>query len=191
MGRALKHHRQLREEPLVDYFIITQDNRIMDRFELVNISKSMFAGLSSEGEEPMQFFIKENSRKDYVDFTDRPVILVSDRFKEVLEIYCEQTVYFPVVLFEIKRDVQKLYWYLKPPKVDCLSEQTEFHKNGTLKRLVIKPDLAAGHRVFQIDRILENYMVIDLMVLESLLRRGYIGFRPELIEIESEAMEAL
>lgn len=170
----------------MDYFIISQDNRIIDRFEPLNINKSMFAEVSPEKDEPMQFFIKENSRKDYVDFTDRPVILVSDRFKEVLELYCESAVYSPVVLSEIKRDVQKLYWYLKPPKVDCLSEQTEFHKNGTLKRLVIKPDLAAGHRVFQIDRILENYMVIDLMALESLLRRGYIGFRPELIRIESK-----
>ena len=170
----------------MDYFLITEDNRIINRIEPMGITKAVFKEVSSEEDEPMLFHLKEKSQNDYVDFIDRPVPLVTDRCKEVLKMYSKQTIFAPVILYETKRDTQELYWYVKPPKIACLSEQTEFNKNGTVKRLVINPGQVAGHRVFQIDQVMENFIVVDLIVLESLLRRGLIGFRPELIQMESE-----
>jgi hypothetical protein len=170
----------------MDFFLVTQDNRIINRIEPIGITKDMFKEALSEDDEPMLFYLKEKSQNDYVDLIERPVFLVSDRCKKVLKMYSKQTIFAPVVLGETQQSFQEVYWYVRPPKIDCLSEQAEFNKNGTLKRLVINPGRVAGHRVFQIDQIMESFIVIDLVVLESLLRRGLVGFRPELVQMELE-----
>jgi hypothetical protein len=117
-----------------------------------------------------------------VDFIERPVPLVSDRLRKVLQMYHREIVFAPVVLTDLKRAL--LYWYFKPPQVKCISNQTEFYKNETIKKLVINQTQTAGYRVLQVDHLIQTFILFDLMVVESLLRRGFTGFRLERIEVE-------
>lgn len=167
----------------MDYFVITQDNRIINRGEPVGITKAIFQDDALDETMPLQFRTKEQRLDEFVDFIERLVPLVSEPMKEILEMYAEESaVFFPVVLADTKRGVQRLYWYPRLPKLECLSNKTDFNKNGTIKRLSINPEQVTDYRLFQIGGIMESFIVCDLVVAESLLRRNFVGFKLERIK---------
>jgi hypothetical protein len=168
----------------MDYFIVSEDRRVVNRIKPRGISKSIFDERTLDETTPIQFYIEATKESDYVDFIERPVPLVSDRLRKVLQMYHREIVFAPVVLTDLKRALQKPYWYFKPPQIKCISNRTEFYKNETIKKLVINQRQTAGYRVLQVNHLIQTFILFDLMVVESLLRRGFTGFRLERIEVE-------
>lgn len=168
----------------MDYFIVSQDRRAVNRIKPRGISKSIFDERTLDETTPIQFYIEATKESDYVDFIERPVPLVSDRLRKVLQVYHREIVFAPVILTDLKRVLQKVYWYFKPPQVKCISDRTEFYKNETIKKLVINQRYTSGYRVLQVTHLIQTFILFDLMVVESLLRRGFTGFRLERIEVE-------
>jgi hypothetical protein len=170
----------------MEYFLITQDNRIINYPEQLEISKSFCNREISDELGPIQLRIREKDRIEYVDFIARPVPLVSDELKRLLKQFEKAAIFTPVVLADLKHGVQSLYWSLNPPKLDCLSSHTEFNKNGTVGKIVLNPAPVAGFRMFKIDRVIESFLVINLILVESILRRSLTGFRFTRVEVEPE-----
>ncbi|MED0679991.1 serine protease [Aneurinibacillus thermoaerophilus] len=175
----------------MNYFIIFQDERVFDAVEPVGISRVLRKEMLTEEhiddieELHLQFPIKEKTKNEYVDFIQKPIPLLSDKLKQIIEKYAPGLYVKPVVLVDRKRMRQALYWMMIPPCIDCLSERSEFHKDGTIKRLVIDETRAAFTPLFQIEGIMEKYIVINLAVAESLLRRDFTGIRLAKVEKES------
>lgn len=174
----------------MNFFILSQDTRISHAVEPLGVSQVItwaqlvMAQTEGKKELPLQFYIRENPSVEYVDFIERPVPFLADWIKELMKKY-DPTLYTRIaVLTDVKRKRQDLYWILVPPRIACLSDQTEFHQDGTLKRLVIAEEQAAGHPVFMIDGIKEPYVCVNLAVAESLLRRSCTGIRFQKIETE-------
>jgi hypothetical protein len=132
----------------------------------------------------LQFQIREQDTTEYVDFIEKPVPLLSDRGKQIIEKYVPKLYVKSVVLKDMKQLRQELYWLIVPPRIDCLSEQSEFYKDGTLKRLVIDESKAAPYKIFKVEGIMEEYILIRLDVAESLLRRDFTGIRLKKVEKE-------
>lgn len=168
----------------MDYFIVSEDRRAVNRIKPRGISKSIFDDKTLDETAPLQFYIEDSKEPDYVDFIERPVPLVSDRLRKALQMYHREIFFAPVVLTDLKRALQKLYWYFKPPQVKCISNRTEFYKNETIKKLVINQAQTSGYRVMQVNHLIQTFILFDLMVVESLLRRGFTGFSLERIEVE-------
>jgi hypothetical protein len=170
----------------MEYFLICQDNRIFNYPEPLGISKTFLQPERPDQFSPVQFQLRTRERIEYVDFIAKPLPLVSDELKRLLNHFEKAARFTPVVLADMKRGTQRLYWSLEPPKTDCLSDRTEFNKDGTVKRLALRPFPAAGPRMFRIDRVKEDLIVLNLVLVESLLRRDLLGFRFSRIETEPE-----
>lgn len=167
----------------MEYFIISQDIAIPDPVQPVGILKVIDRDLikpeniQKMDELAVQFEIKENSRAVYVDFIESPVPLVSDRLKEILSRYEERIFFKPVLLADIRNTRQDVYWLLVPDSIECLSDKSEFNKNGTIKNLVLDERKVRFRKVFKVKGILENLIIIRLDVAESLLRREFTGIK--------------
>lgn len=169
----------------MDYFLLFQDQRIPHPVEPSGALKALFEN-HPDANAVIQLNIKTAEYTEYIDFIAKPWPLVSDRLKQLLQRFEKKATFLPVVLADKVHGEQHLYWGLIPPKLDCLSEDTQFNKDGTIKKLVLDPKPAAACRLFQIDRVMENYLVANLIVVESMLRRNFTGFKLTRIELESK-----
>ncbi|MED0673641.1 serine protease [Aneurinibacillus aneurinilyticus] len=174
----------------MNYFIISQDERIFDAIEPTGVSQVITREQLEEEQLRkmdkliLQFSLKEKTTNEYVDFIQRPIPLLSDQCKQIIEKYVPHMHFKSVVLVDRKQMRQDVYWLIAPPRINCLSDESEFHKDGTIKRLVIDEQKAISHKIFRIDGILEDYILISLDVAESLLRRNFTGIRLKKVEKE-------
>lgn len=174
-----------------------QDDRISNAIEPVGVSEVISAEkvvdeqIYKIDKLNLQFPVREKEVVEYVDFIQRPVSLLSDKLKQLIEKYVPDIYTKSVVLVDINRVRQDLYWLVVPPRIKCLSHQSEFHKDGTVKKLVIDEKKVASYKVFKIDGIMEEYTVISLDVAESLLRRDFMGIRLKKIEKQSMQKEVI
>jgi hypothetical protein len=170
----------------MDYFLISQDLRIPNRVEPVGLTGLLRQSRQEDNEDDdlIQVYVKTHQDSEYVDFIERPVPLASDPLKKVLMIFEKRANFTPIVLADLQRQVQTLYWMINPPKLHCLAASAEFNKNGTIKRVVIDSEKVRGYRLFQIGGIMENLIGINLVVAEGILRRDLTGFK--LTQMEHE-----
>lgn len=169
----------------MDYFLLSQDNRVPNPVEPLGVSKALVDPANNDGLSPVPLLVKSKEYSEYVDFIARPLPLVSERLKQLLQAMEKAITFIPVVLTDLERGKQQLYWGLYPPKVECLSPDTQFNKNGTIKELVLKPEPIAAVRLFQVDRTMENFIVANLIVVESILRRKITGLKVTGIKLGS------
>lgn len=181
----------------MNYFILSQDERISNAVEPVGLSKIIKKELLTvermeELEElDRQFPVLDKSENDYIDFIEKPIALLADPVKQLVEKYEPHLPFKPVVLVDMPKLKQTLYWLSIPPKVACLSAQTEFHLDGTLKKLVIDETLAAPYTFFQIEGIKEDYIIVNIELAESILRRSFRGIRLRKVQTEGKWNELL
>ena len=168
----------------MDYYIMCQDDTISDFAEPVGISAVIYKDAVKKGQIqffdklPEQFYIKQKSSIQYIDYLDKPVHLVSDAFKQLLEFSFRKTIFFkPIVLADKKMMRQDLYWMIVPEIIDCLSKESEFNKDGTLKKLVIDINKTGCSTFFKIEGIMEDYIILREDVAEKILKEGLVGIK--------------
>ncbi|WP_042160184.1 hypothetical protein [Paenibacillus gorillae] len=165
----------------MNYFILSQDQRMKDPIELIGVSSVVPAGLLTEeileklGSSSLQFEMKDKEKPSIIDYIERPIPLFSDRLKALVEKFAPRASYTPATLVQFKRMKQEGFWFITPPLVDCLSEQAEFHPDGTLKRLILDESKIGAHYLFRIAGLREMIIVIHLALAESFLRRDFEG----------------
>lgn len=164
----------------MDFFVISQDERISVAVKPINVSKVISQEMldinkaKKMGRLFLQLQIKDKEYNEYIDFIESPM-LASDKLKTLFEKYDTGVYYIPVMLADMKRQRQDVYWLLVPHEKDCLSQKAEFNKDGSIKKLIINEKKAAGFKIFKIKGVLENYLIIRLDVAESILRRDFTG----------------
>ncbi|EON71657.1 hypothetical protein [Lysinibacillus sphaericus] len=174
----------------MNYFILSQDDRISNAVEPIGlaqvIKKELLTVERMEELEDIdrQFPVLNKHDNDYIDFIAKPIALLADPVKQLVEKYEPRLPIKPVILMEQAKLKQVLYWLIIPPQVACLSAQTEFHLDGTLKKLVIDEALAAPYTIFKIAGIKEDYLIVNIELAESILRRAFRGIR--LLKVQTE-----
>ncbi|GAC41161.1 hypothetical protein [Paenibacillus popilliae] len=167
----------------MSYFILSQDDRILDAIEPVGIRKAIPKDIFDEAqvdelkEMSLQFPVSDREQIEYVDFIERPIPLLSNKLKQLIEKFLPRRYYHPVGLVDFTRMRQEVYWITLPQRIDCLSHKSEYHCNGTLKRSVIRRDMAGDAPFFQIDGVYETILVVNLILAESILRRDFHGLK--------------
>lgn len=180
----------------MDYFIIAQDERADQQFRFAGLkSTNKIIEVTPDQADDIQditiVFVEGQADSVYPDYIGKPVVLVADEVKKVLELHDPELVFKCAILSDPKHSMQKVYWLLLLPRVDCLSERTEFHKTGAVKRIVIDQEKAAGHAIFRVRGLLEKHVFIPLDVAESLLRRELLGIRLEKVDHDSGDSDGL
>jgi hypothetical protein len=172
------------------YFRLMVDERVKNRVEPAAMSPLQVRDIladpqgQNQQEDPLFLAVHTSPQTVYPDFLEFPLPLVSDRMKSLLEKYMPGLEWRAVILTDFKQAKQDVYWLLRPPMEDCLSAQTEWYPNQTLKRLVLRQG-ALESPVFRIKGSIEPHIYIHLAVAESLLRRFFTGIRLQRVEMEA------
>jgi hypothetical protein len=130
-----------------------------------------------DAELPLQYYLKKNRANEYPDLIMVPAALMTDRLKKLLVKYDPHLQFRPIVLADLPRTRQDLYWQLLPPVRECLAPQTEFLPNHAVKTLVLNAAKVSTAQVFKVGGVLEPWIVVSLAVAESILRRDLTGIR--------------
>lgn len=176
----------------MEYFNIFWDNKVQNQIEPIGLSKDLnkeiFDGISDIkkiNEKITRFYLKDKPINLYVDYLDNSIPVVSERLKKMLAKF-EPTIFFiPVAFIDSRSMRQELYWGMIPKSFDCISEKSEFNKNGTLKKLVVDSvKMEHSPRVLKVSGAMEDIIIVDLCVAEALLRRDFIGI--DLLRVEKD-----
>ncbi|QOS97240.1 serine protease [Brevibacterium sp. JNUCC-42] len=174
----------------MSYFILSQDNRLLDAVEPAGLTSLLTKEMLTEekvhvlDELVLQVPIQQKEYVTYVDYIQRPIPLLSDRLKQLVVKYVPKMMCKAVVLADREQMRQDLYWVFVPPSLACLSDQTEFYQDGTVKRLILDLDKIGRRTFFRIDGIREEHLVVNLGLAESILRRDFTGIQLQKIELE-------
>jgi hypothetical protein len=170
----------------MDYFWVTQDTRISNLPHPEGMTRRQ-PGETPQAEDDLeQYFLKEQAETTEVDFLARPAPLVSDRLKQLLERLDQTCGFTPVVFCDLKHESQSLYWRLNPLPLQCCVD-LEFNKDQTLQKLILNAALPVNLRMFKIDRVTDSLIFFNLIVVESILRRGLTGLKFTKIEVASQS----
>jgi hypothetical protein len=170
----------------VEYFLMCQDGRVGDAIRLVGLGKALGVdgfgqGLAELGEEPVQVYLEEGRRNDYVDFVARPFPLVSDQLKQLLALYEPAAFFKPVVLADKQRMYQAVYWLAAPAAVACLAPAGVFTQ--TSKESVLDGSKIGDRNFFRLAGSGEHLLVVNLHVAESIYRRDFFGICLKRLEV--------
>ncbi|MCR8979565.1 serine protease [Brevibacillus laterosporus] len=174
----------------MSYFILSQDNRILDAVEPAGLTSLLTKEMLTEetvhllDELVLQVPIQQREHVTYVDFIQRPFPLLSDRLKQLVVKYVPKMLCKAVVLADREQMRQDLYWVFVPPRIDCLSDKTEFYQDNTMKRLILDQNKIGRRSFFRINGIREEHLVVNLGLAESILRRDFTGIQLQKVELE-------
>ncbi len=120
-------------------------------------------------------YVTTNKNNFYSDLIDTPIFLISDGVKEVLGVYTDDLVFKCVTLTDFYQKKQEIYWLTLIEEVECISSETTFKKDGTLKELVLDKNKIDGKKIFRVAGVKEKIVIMDYDICESLLRRDFGG----------------
>ena len=175
------------------YFQLKQDRRVPN---VATIDAKLDMKKIWETEEGLFFPYKKNNldmgREDviFLPLVEFPVSVTEKAFfileetKKVFETYQTDTEYRQFGLGNLQKRDLKVYHFMKPLKIECLSEKTEFKPNNEVEKLVLDRSKIGSHRVFQVSDLRANYLIVSLEVVEVLLSKQINEF--EIIEVECE-----
>ncbi|MCW3791437.1 hypothetical protein OM416_07590 [Paenibacillus sp. LS1] len=175
----------------MEYFMISQDRNLDEHlisFEGLKSATRTLEITTDQSQElkDLTVVFVHGENKIVPDFIDRPVVLVSDELKKVMEMHDDNIMFKCAVLTNVVEETQLTYWLILVDRLDCLSSLSEYDPWGRPTRIVIDKHKAAGHAVFRIAGIDDKRLIINLDVTESVLRRELWGMTLESIEIGEE-----
>jgi hypothetical protein len=150
---------------MADYYILKNDKRLSDAIDIkgahrvINIDHIKTNSLQFIDSNPIMFHIEDKGL--YPDFIEQPLPLISNKFKTVFDKMKLKNIFFkPVFLTDVKKMDSHLYWLIIPEKINCLSNATEFNNNGSLKTLRINKEKVGYYKVFKVNSILEDLIIL-------------------------------
>ena len=112
------------------------------------------------------------------------IFYVSEETRNVFKSFQIGVKYQSFGLGNLKRRDLQVYHFMKPFKIECLSDKTVLMPNEEVKKLVLDRSKIGEHRVFQVKELRGNCLVVSLEVIEALLSKQINEF--EIIEVECE-----
>lgn len=174
----------------MEYYIMLQDECCKNYpepagvFETIDKSSVMSGYTQFIDKNPQQFYIKENGNIEYIDFMDKPLVLFSEKLKQYLMRYLRCAFTKPVVLADKKNMKQELYWMIIPETIECLSDMSEFGKDGSVQRLVLEKSRIGYCKLFKVAGIADNIVIIEQQIAEALLKKGFSGIKFKKVDLQ-------
>ncbi len=183
MRRCIQQH--------MEYYMIQQDDCITDYMYPVEINRKQLwewaKSLSVADEESiLQFYVSGDA--DYIDFIEHPVSLVSEQLKDIFDIYQTGLIWKLVVFADIQRMQQTRYWLASPPSLTCLSPRSEYHRDGTLKKIILDEYAVENHKIFRIQNA-NHHIIVDLDVAECILKFNLAGLKLQKVDTEGPSIQ--
>ena len=119
----------------------------------------------------------------YSDFIENPVYMVSEIVKVVFNMYEDDLIFKKVAILNKEARTQESYYHVLTDHIEALSDRTQFYPDGREKKIILDNYKIGFHKVFQLKGVKSEQLIINLDVVESLLRRNVQGIIFEEIEV--------
>lgn len=162
------------------YYLIKESGQIKNTPHIMNWMKkiderNIVWGKYNKISRITTLYVQDDYSTVFPDVLSRPFFLVTDKLHKILELYEPNMDYRQIVLIDKKRNKAVQYFMPHLQVVDCLGEDTIFNMDHSeLKHIVLDKSKMPDKSIFQLDRVSNRYVVVNLNVLESFLRRGAI-----------------
>lgn len=170
------------------YFLIREDERITQRPYLINVHEKI----------DVRDVCKENAYKlphrelvfvkggtIFTDIISEPIFLVSEKIKKVIIMYEPRTTMKELILLDRESPSAETYYLPIFQEVACLGEGTVYNPACTaLKKIVLKHDKVRNKAIFKIAGTTGHYIIGNLDIVESILKRECLGINLTEVEIE-------
>lgn len=173
------------------YFLIEEDDRIINsprvigwhnKIDIRNIHPGSAGRLP--GRELL--FIKENPETIFTDIISNPFFLVSEKVKKVIQMYEPKTIIKELVLLDSKYEKVERYFLPVFEELDCLAKESILNlDHNEIKKAVLIQERLEGHAIFRIAGVGMQYIVGNLEIVESFLKREVIGMSLKELQIIS------
>lgn len=170
------------------YFLLRQDKRytnipqIKNFFQIIN-SKDLNSFRADNIEDNNSFFVKPSKDNEFIDILDKPIFLVCEDMRKIMEKYNRNIIFKRAALIDRDNLKQKIYNIPIFEEVEALHEESELHFN-VVKKIILDKDKVKNKKIFKIKESDKTLIVIRLDVAESLLRRGFEGISLERLQIK-------
>jgi len=122
----------------------------------------------------------------FLPFIEEPVFMVSEQTKKIFDTYQARIKYRLFGLGDAKKQKLKVYYFMQPPEIDCLSGETEGRADSSDKEIVLDMTKTNYNNVFTIKGVRENYLIASLIVVEALLSEKINEFTFEELKLYSQ-----
>lgn len=122
------------------------------------------------------------------DVLQRPLFLVKENVKDILQMYDENIKGKPIKVFAHERniDIAPTYWILNYEDIDCISPNVKIYPNGEVEELILNKNKIGRKDVFRVKGTKETFVIVSMAVAESMLRRQVYGVEFERVKTEQE-----
>lgn len=165
----------------MEYYIMGLDKRIQNKFILQKFpgrgSVEYDTSYADKVREHTLLHTIESDKSSYPDVLEEPLYMVSQKVREVIELYDETAIYKKVSMVNMPRKKRSEYNVLLVDRIDCLHEDAEFYPDKSIKNLVLDRKKIGDRVIFKVKGIGPAYMIVSLDIVESLLRRNCYGVK--------------
>ena len=165
------------------YFRVRQDDRISNCATLSRLSIKDDAWDNTK-----DVFIKYEAVKPenahFLPFIDQPILAVSEKVKDIFNNYQIAIEYKPFAMGNIEFMRVEPYYFMKPPAISCLDDKTVFTPTKEAKEIVLSRKKVGHNKIFQVDELKYNCLIVCLETVEALLSQDLNEFK--FIEVKCE-----
>ena len=174
----------------MEYYLLTQSEQVKTPISLLSFTGETFLKEYDDTQfESLDILqIANFEMNDWLEIPDiltNPTMLISDKLKNIFELYDTNIEYRGIQLFPKtpETSVSPLFWIPKVKEISCLHTETQFYPNKWLKNLVIDQRKTEKHSIIKVADIIETRIIVSLRVAESILRRQLYGVSLTKVEV--------
>lgn len=171
------------------YFQLQEDERITQRPYLVNAHEKLdIRDICRQRAYKLPrrelIFVHGNNETIFTDMISTPFFLVSGKIREVIMMYEPKTEMKEIVLLDRENAAAETYYLPIFEELECLGEGTEYNPAHTaLRKVVLDWKKVKGKAIFRIAGVEKQYIIGNLDIVESILKRGCMGIKLTEVEI--------
>ncbi|WP_019535822.1 imm11 family protein [Paenibacillus ginsengihumi] len=174
----------------MDYFVMEQDERyaefpvlqdVRQHIDIRHVNRLQAHHLA----DTTVFQVKASAEAEYLDVLTTQLYLVSEKMKQIIEMYEPDCLFKLIPLMNRELGKQKLYYLPLFAEVEALSPSAEFNLDrSVIRKLVLQEDKIKGKRIFRVKESEKPLIVVRLDVAESMLRRDLVGVGLKRVPVE-------
>lgn len=172
------------------YFLLEQDKGYTDIPVPLGWYEILAPGKAMESLKKLPrrtiFKIKTGENTVFLDFMTDPVVMVSEKVKECLELYEPNIPFKEIVLLDRRKKMSRGYFVPFLTELNCLAEESEYTNwNYDLKKAVLDGSKLKDKAVFTVKGPQKLNIAVRLDAAESLLRRSVKGLMFKEMEVKT------
>lgn len=165
------------------YFLIEEDDRIAQRPCILNWHdkidvRNIHQETSYKLPKRELVFVADHSKTVFTDIVSYPFFLISEKVEKVIRMYEPKIMVKELVLLNKAFEQVQRYYLPIFEEMDCLGEGSTFNLNHSeIRKIILDKQKIGKKNIFRVADLEKQYIVGNLDVVESILKRGCIGIK--------------